>query len=40
MLQTKKLTMSCDTVVEVHHYKLGATNLYLEERAIIVSTIC
>ena len=29
MLQTKKLTKSCGTIVEVH-YELGAINLYFE----------
>ena len=45
MLQTKKLTKSntvssTNTVVELHHYKLGAINLYLDGAAIIVNTIC
>ena len=40
MLQTKKLTKSCGAVVEVHHYELGAINLYLKGAAISVSTIC
>ena len=36
MLQTKKLTKSCGTVVEVHYYELGAINLYLEGAGISV----
>ena len=34
MLQTKKLTKSRDTVVEVHHYELGAINFYQTGAAI------
>ena len=40
MLQTKKLTKSCGTVVKPIFYELGAINLYLEGAAITVSTIC
>lgn len=40
MLQAKKLTKSYDTVVELHHYNLGAINLYLDGAAVIVNTIC
>ena len=40
MLQTKKLTKSCGTLVDVHRYELEAINLYLEGAAISVSTIC
>ena len=39
MLQTKKLTKSRGTVVEVIYYELGAINLYFDGAAISVSTI-
>ena len=52
MLQIKKLTKSCGTVVEVHLqrfyigvpiylcYELGANILYLKGAAISVNTVC
>ena len=31
MLQTKKLTKSCDTALEVHYFELGAINLHFKK---------
>ena len=39
ILQTKKLTNSYGTIVEVHHYELGAIDFYFKGAAISVSTI-
>ena len=37
MLQTKKLTKSCGTVVKSPSYELGAINLYLKGAVISVN---